>query len=148
MLLKNVVRTLREKWMQLIAIGIIIVLSSCTYTMMFYGLSGIDRPTADYLEQYNQEDFSVEMLNVLTEEEAGYPLVAGLIARNFYSLRDIKQAEPSTFRELMDNRIRAFEKAYPETEVELREYKNTEYPFQGKTHKAILLKDAKTINLS
>ena len=45
MLLKNVIKTLRKKWMQLVAIGFIIILSSATYTMMFYGLSGIEEPT-------------------------------------------------------------------------------------------------------
>ena len=48
MLLKNVIKTLRKKWMQLVAIGFIIILSSATYTMMFYGLSGIEEPTEVY----------------------------------------------------------------------------------------------------
>ena len=55
MLLKNVIKTLRKKWMQLVAIGFIIILSSATYTMMFYGLSGIEEPTEAYLSDYNQE---------------------------------------------------------------------------------------------
>ena len=56
--------------MQLVAIGFIIILSSATYTMMFYGLSGIEEPTEAYLSDYNQEDFAVEMLNRVTLEEA------------------------------------------------------------------------------
>ena len=65
-----VFRALAEKWMQLAAIGVIIVTSSLLYTMMSYGLAGITEPTLTYLEQYAQEDFSVEMLGVLTPEEA------------------------------------------------------------------------------
>ncbi|MGA9518351.1 MAG: hypothetical protein WBV27_06165, partial [Trichococcus sp.] len=78
MLLKNVIKTLRKKWMQLVAIGFIIILSSATYTMMFYGLSGIEEPTEAYLADYNQEDFAVEMLNRVTLEEAAYPIAATL----------------------------------------------------------------------
>ena len=70
MLFKNVLKTLATKWMQLAAIGVIVVLSSLIYSMMFYGLSGIAEPTTSYLEEYNQEDFAVEMLSVITPAEA------------------------------------------------------------------------------
>ena len=148
MLLKNVIKTLRKKWMQLVAIGFIIILSSATYTMMFYGLSGIEEPTEAYLADYNQEDFAVEMLNRVTLEEAAYPIAATLLARGFYSLSDIKKVEPATFYKLMDNRIAEFEVRYRDVSLELREYKNTSYTYQGQSHKALLVKDGETINLS
>ena len=148
MLLKNVIKTLRKKWMQLVAIGFIIILSSATYTMMFYGLSGIEEPTEAYLSDYNQEDFAVEMLNRVTLEEAAYPIAAALLARGFYSLSDIKKVEPSTFYKLMENRIAEFEASYRDVSLELREYKNTSYTYQGQSHKALLVKDGETINLS
>ena len=73
MLFKNVLKTLRTKWMQLAAIGVIVVLSSMIYTMMFYGLSGIAEPTTSYLEEYNQEDFAVEMLGGYGRADVGAP---------------------------------------------------------------------------
>lgn len=148
MLLKNVIKTLRKKWMQLVAIGFIIILSSATYTMMFYGLSGIEEPTEAYLADHNQEDFAVEMLNRVTMEEAAYPIAAALLARGFYSLSDIKKVEPATFYKLMENRIAEFEARYRDVSLELREYKNTSYTYRGQSHKALLVKDGETINLS
>jgi len=148
MLLKNVIKTLMKKWMQLIAIGLIIILSSCTYTMMFYGLSGIEEPTENFLNETNQEDFSVEMLNMVTVEESSYPIVRNLLSRGFYSLSDVKKMEPATFYKLMDNRIKEFEEIRPNFSLELREYKNTQYDFKGKSHKSLIVKDSKEINLA
>jgi putative ABC transport system permease protein len=134
--------------MQLSAIGLIILLSSLTYTMMFYGLSGIEEPTKRFLDENNQEDFSVEMLNMVTVEESNYPLLGSVLSRGFYSLSDIKKLEPSTFYKLMDNRIKEFNEVYPGFSLELREYKNTQYDYKGRSHKALILKDAHKINLS
>lgn len=104
MLLKNVLRTIIKKWMQLLAIGLIIILSSATYTMMYYALSGIEEPTEKYLEDYHQEDFSVEMLNVLTNEELQNPQYGSLIKQGIFTLAEIKRVEPKLFDELIDKR--------------------------------------------
>jgi len=176
MLFKNVIRTLRKKWMQLTAIGIIIILSSLTYTMMFYGLSGIEEPTETYLSDYSQEDFSVEFLNMVTESESSNPKVLALLQQGIYSLSDIKRADSALFYTLMNDRKTAFEKVYEDFSLELRESKivNFEfYPVQAdeasaddatgsissdgsdspgaadaKSHKALLIKDSERINRS
>lgn len=161
MLFKNVRRTLLKKWMQLTAIGIIIILSSMTYTMMFYGLSGIEEPTKDYLRDYNQEDFSVEILNMVTEEESAAPEVMSLLKQGLYSLSDIKNADSRFFYSLMKKRIAAFENIYSGYAAELRELKTINFDFlptpnnpaensaaKAASHKALLVKDANQINQS
>jgi putative ABC transport system permease protein len=148
MLLKNVLKTLQKKWMQLTAIGIIIISSSFIYTMMFYGMSGISEPTLNYLKESVQEDFSVEMLSMVTAEESQFPIVSNLMEKGIYTLSDIKKSEPATFKKLMDSRIRSFEKVYPDVSMELREYKTFDFDYRGKVNKALVAKDAERINLS
>ncbi|MBP1745025.1 MAG: hypothetical protein H6Q58_2003 [Firmicutes bacterium] len=148
MLLKNVLKTLQRKWMQLAAIGIIVIFSSMIYTMMFYGLSGIAEPTTTYLEESVQEDFSVEMLSMVTAEESQYPIVRNLLSRNIYTLEDIKKSEPVTFQKLMDSRIKSFEEIYSGFSLELREYKTLDFEYGGKSNKALIAKDSERINLS
>lgn len=153
MLFKNVLRTLRKKWLQLSAIGIIIILSSFTYTMMSYGLGGIEEPTRDYLEQSQQEDFSVEILNMVTEKESQNPDLGSLLQQGIYTLSDIKKADAGLFYTIMDARSRNFEGAYDGVSLELREMKATDFQAIAadgnvKTHKALLVKDADQINHS
>ncbi|HEY5575609.1 MAG TPA: hypothetical protein VIK34_02710, partial [Clostridiaceae bacterium] len=147
MLLKNVLKTLQGKWMQLAAIGIIVIFSSMLYTMMFYGLSGIAEPTITYLEKSNQEDFSVEMLNMVTPEESQYPIVKNLLSKGIYTLSDINKIEPVTFQKIMDSRINSFEKVYSGISLELRQYKTLDFVHSGKINKALIAKDSKNINL-
>jgi len=148
MLLKNVLKTLRKKWMQLAAIGIIVVMSSLIYTMMFYGLTGITEPTLSYLHDYSQEDFSVEMFSTVTSQESHYPVLQNLLAKGIYNLEDIKKSEPGLFQQLIDSRIHEFNKVYPDTKLELREYKMLDFEYKGIDNRAFITTDAKSINLS
>ncbi|HSI67205.1 MAG TPA: ABC transporter permease [Planococcus sp. (in: firmicutes)] len=148
MLQKNVIRALRKKWMQFAAIGIIIILSSLTYSMMFYGISGIEEPTERYLEEFNQEDFSVEMLNTVSMQEAQDPEIAAALSEGSFSLSDIKRADMELFKRLMDNRIEVFEANVPDTSLELREFKIAYFDRAGNSHTALIAKDAEQINQS
>ncbi|MCC5892184.1 ABC transporter permease [Exiguobacterium sp.] len=148
MLYKNVWKTLAGKWMQLVAIAVIIVMSSLTYTMMFYGISGIEVPTEDYLRSSNQEDFAVEMLNRVTEQEAADPAIGALAAAGTYTLSDLKQVDRATFDDLISDRIDALEAEMPDARLELRESKLISYSFEGTDHRGLILKEADTINVS
>ncbi|MCT4783054.1 MULTISPECIES: ABC transporter permease [Exiguobacterium] len=148
MLYKNVWKTLAGKWMQLVAIAVIIVMSSLTYTMMFYGISGIEVPTEQYLKSSNQEDFAVEMLNRVTEEEARDPRIAALVAGGSYTLADVKRLEPDAFDALMKERIEAVSRQIPDATLELRAFKPISYSLNGREHRGLILKEADTINLS
>ncbi|MFP5415323.1 MAG: FtsX-like permease family protein [Actinomycetes bacterium] len=148
MLLKNVLRTLLQKWTQLVAIGVIVALSSLIYTMMTYGLGAIAEPTTTYLEASDQEDFAVEMLSVVTAEEARYPMMQGAVARRAYSRADIKRSEPATFARLIERRMAAFGDLYPGVTLELREVKILDFEIGGRAHTALVARDADRINLS
>ena len=148
MLFRNVLASLREKWMQLAAIGVIVVFSSLIYTMMFYGLSGIAEPTTTYLEECVQEDFSVEMLSVLTPEEVNNPLVRGSVARGRFALAQVNRDEPATFQRLMDARIAAFEERRPGVSLEVRRFKVVHFERNRREHTGLLARDAERINLS
>lgn len=148
MLYKNVWKTLAGKWMQLLAIAVIIVMSSLTYTMMFYGISGIEVPTEEYLASSNQEDFAVEMLNRVTEEEAATPALADFIAAGRYTLADLKRDDEAAFEALIDSRIDAVAREMGDVTLELRSSKLFNYTFDDKEHRGLVLKDADTINLS
>ena len=148
LLLRNVLATLRQKWMQLAAIGVIVVFSSMTYTAMSYALGSITGPTTSYLESHAQEDFSVEMLSVLTSKEASYPLLQGQVAMRHFALTDIRRSEPATFDRLVDGRIQAFEEAFPGTSLELRQTKTVSFEHNLRTHTALVARDAQRINLS
>lgn len=148
MLFRNVLTTLRQKWMQLAAIGVIVIFSSMIYTMMSYGLGGIAEPTTSYLAEGAQEDFSVEMLSVLTPEEASSPLARGLASRGVWSLAEIKRSEPATFARLMDGRIKQFEELYPGVSLELRSVKIVDFERNRRQNTALVALDAERINLS
>ncbi|WP_215145518.1 ABC transporter permease [Exiguobacterium qingdaonense] len=148
MLFKNVWKTLGKKWMQLLAIAVIIVMSSLTYTMMFYGISGIEVPTEEYLEGANQEDFAVEMLNRVTEEEMRDPDVAALAGSGIFTLADIKPADESVFDRLIASRIEAVEEEMPDATIELRDLKAITYTLGDAEHRGLLVKESDTINRS
>jgi putative ABC transport system permease protein len=120
---------------------------------MSYGLGGIEEPTRIYLEQAQQEDFSVEILNMITEEESENPELMPLLKQGIYALSDIKTADAALFYQLMNVRRQAFESAYDGVSLELRELKATDFEAVAadgsvKTHKALLVKAATQINLS
>ncbi|MDX5425580.1 MAG: ABC transporter permease, partial [Exiguobacterium sp.] len=148
MLYKNVWKTLSRKWMQLLAIAIIIVMSSLTYTMMFYGISGIEVPTEEYLEESNQEDFAIDMLNRVTEEELRDPAVATLAETGAFTLADIKQADAEVFNRLIASRIAAVEQEMPDATIELRDLKAITYTFDDIEHRGLIVKESDTINRS
>lgn len=134
--------------MQLLAIAIIIVMSSLTYTMMFYGISGIEVPTEEYLEESNQEDFAIDMLNRVTEEELRDPAVATLAVTGWFTLADIKQADAEVFNRLIASRIAAVEQEMPDATIELRDLKAITYTFDDTEHRGMIVKESDTINRS
>lgn len=139
---------MRRKWTRWVAIGISIVLSSMVYTMMSYSLSGIEIPTEEFLEQTNQEDFSIEIIGRLMPDEMVDPAYTTFLMRNITILEDIKDIDPKTFDRLIDKRINSFETAYPSYRLELRSTKLTTTVMNNIRHKILFVKNAKLINLT
>ena len=97
-LLKNTLNIFKKKKIQLLAIGIIIGLSSFLYTTMFYTLDSLKSPFEKFVLDYNQEDFSVEIIDGITEgdikslSKEDKDLINSILA---YSLGDIKRENES-----------------------------------------------------
>ncbi len=66
-LLKNTLNIFKKKKIQLLAVGIIIALSSFLYTTMFYTLDSLKSSFEKFVSDYNQEDFSVEIIDGITK---------------------------------------------------------------------------------
>ncbi|SHE99627.1 ABC transporter permease [Alkalibacter saccharofermentans] len=148
MLIKNMMKTIKKKRLQLMAIGMIVLLSSFLYSTMSYAINGLEEPTERYLEEYGQEDFSVEMLSVLTLEEAQNLYSHESVPGGIYTLSAVKNYDPEIFYELMKNRIDSFLRIYPQVELELREFKEFYFRWQGTNTRVLAIKDGVDLNRS
>ncbi|WP_346935465.1 ABC transporter permease [Clostridium sp.] len=150
-LLKNTFNTFKKKKIQLLAIGIIIALSSFLYTTMFYALDSLKKPLESFMEETNQEDFSIDMINGLTdfdikklsteEQIEIQPLLT-------YRLIDIKKYNGDIYNEIINNRINEFNKEYDGYDLELREYKKVNFNKDNISNNVTFFKENKNINLS
>lgn len=145
---KNVKATFKSKWLQLTAIGIIIMMSSFIYTTMSYSVSSLEIPTMAYLEKYIQEDFSIEMLEIMTERELVEHHAREAIPPEVFTLSGLSHYDQLLFRKLIASRIKTVKDIYPYLELELRELKRLYFDYSGQNHQAMLVKDAASINLS
>lgn len=137
-----------KSWGQWVAIGFSIALSSAVYTMMILSMSGIEGPTRAFLKETHQEDFTIEMLNRITPDEAQKPQLAPFVTNNLFTLSEIKRVDPSLYLTLMKERQDVFINLYPMTQLELRQTKLLYFDLNGVKHKALLLKENTEINLT
>ena len=150
-LLKNTLNIFKKKKIQLLAIGIIIGLSSFLYTTMFYTLDSLKSPFEKFVLDYNQEDFSVEIIDGITEgdikslSKEDKDLINSILA---YSLGDIKRENESLYNKIIRNRIDEFESEYNEFQLEERNYKTVNYERESKGNKVTFVKDGENINRS
>lgn len=145
MLFKNTLKTFKNKKVQLSAIGIIIFLSSFIFTTMFYAISSLEEPAEKFFIDNNQEDFSVDMINGLTQKELEYAISNYQIQPGMYTLANIKNGDKALFYEIINNRRKIFEEKYTGYRLELREYKDIS--FNDSNHKIKVIKESKNINI-
>lgn len=50
MLYKSVFKTFKKKWAQILAIGLVIFISSFIYTVMAYAIDGLKKPTEEFFK--------------------------------------------------------------------------------------------------
>ncbi len=148
LLFKNVKATLLKKWVQLAATGIIIMLSSFIYTAMSYAVTSLERPTMQYLAEYAQEDFSIEMLSVITGPELLEHGKNEAIPPEIFTLSDLNRYDRALFDRLITGRIETIRSIYPYIDLELRELKHFFFQYSGHEHRAMLVRNAEKINLS
>lgn len=150
-LFKNTLNDFKKKKIQLLAIGIIIALSSFLYTTMFYALDGLKKPLESFMKETNQEDFSINMINGVTEFDIKK---LSLEKQNeiqdvaSYRLTDIKKYNEDIYNEIINNRINEFNKEYDGYNLEVREYKEVNFDKNGISNKITFFKQNKNINLS
>ncbi|PAT01162.1 hypothetical protein CI105_07920 [Candidatus Izimaplasma bacterium ZiA1] len=148
MLYKNVFRTLKKQYIQLLLLGVIITSSSFIYSTMDYGVSGILNPTEEYFEISNQEDFAVNLADYFTEQEELYLSETCLITEQVFTLSMLKQIDKSCYYNILDNRLSLITSQIDDIVLEVREYKDIFYELNGNTTKARILKDMSVINKS
>ncbi|WP_122639391.1 ABC transporter permease [Romboutsia sp. Marseille-P6047] len=150
-LLKNTLNIFKKKRLQLLAIGIIIGISSFLYTTMFYTLNSMKDPFEKFVKEYNQEDFSINIVDGITSSdidllnEKEKSTVNNILT---YSLNDIKNKNKQLYNKILDNRIKRFEDTYKDFELELRKYKEVNFTYKGEGNKITFIKDGESINLS
>lgn len=141
MLYKNAFKLLKKKKFQLLAIGIIIFLSSFIYVAMYNAMNTIEDTLDKYIKETNQEDFVVNINDYALSSEVN-------LNNNLVKLIDLKSSDSQKFNQIMDNRINDFKKQYEDTDLEVRYSKDILFKHNSEAYKMRLLKDAKKINLS
>lgn len=141
MLYKNAFKLLKKKKFQLLAIGIIIFLSSFIYVAMYNAMNTIEDTLDKYIKETNQEDFVVNINDYALSSEVN-------LNNNLVKLTDLKSSDSQKFNQIMDNRINDFKKQYEDTDLEVRYSKDILFKHNSEAYKMRLLKDAKKINLS
>jgi putative ABC transport system permease protein len=145
MLLKGTLKTFKNKIAQLSAIGIIIFLSSFIFTTMFYAISSLEGPAEKFFIDKHQEDFSIDMINGLTQKELEYAISNYHITPGIYTLTNIKKENKDLFYAILHNREKLFEEKYKGYNLELREYKDISV--NNSNHKIKIIKESKNINI-
>lgn len=154
MLFKNVLRTLKKQYIQLILLGIIIILSSFIYTTMDYSVSGVLNPTETYFTEANQEDFAISMLDILLEDDVSYivdncPTFATITPDNWpFTVSGVKEIDPTCYYGILDRRVGQIEDTYDHINLEVRESKDVYFTENDKSYRIRVLKDMKDINTS
>lgn len=145
MLLKNALRTFKKKIVQLSAVGIVIFLSAFIFTTMFYGINSLQEPSERFFIDNNQEDFSIDIINVLTQKELEYAATNYDLSPGMYTLTNIKKENKDLYYEILHNREKVFEEKYEVYNIELREYKDIK--FDDNNHKIRVIKNSQNINI-
>lgn len=150
MLFKNVLRTLKKQWIQLILLGLIIALSSFGYVSMDYSIGGILAPSEQYFVDNNQEDFAIDMLNFLlpvdqTTIASSCTIDLSQVPPTLSALRSV---DLSCYNAVQAHRLSVIESKYPNINLEIRDYKDIYFTFGTDSYKIRVLKATHDINLS
>ncbi len=148
MLFKNVIRTLKKQYVQLLLLGIIITLSSFIYTTMDYGIGGILTSTEEYFEVANQEDFAISMLDMILEDDAIYIANNCSLTTEVFTVSSLKVIDETCYYGLIDNRLSTIENEYDGINIELRESKDVYFDYDNSSYKIRFLKATTEINKS
>lgn len=146
MLFKNAYKLFKKKKFQLVAVGIIIFLSSFLYTSMFNAMKSLETTIKTYFDEYVQEDFSIDIINHLTEREYRIAVEKGINISPMATLGDIKSINEEFYDYIINERELAFEEEYSDYDLELRESKDILFNYNNGACKFRALKENDKIN--
>ena len=155
MLFKNAFRTLKKRYLQLLLLGVIIILSSFIYTVFDYSIEGIIVPTEQYFKDTNQEDFAIGMFDALLPGDITY--IQNNCAASFasldqsqwpYSVTGVKNISDTCYYGILDNRLNEIESTYPNIDLQVRESKSVYFTKDSSSYRVLFLKDMDRIDKS
>jgi putative ABC transport system permease protein len=149
-----VIRTLKKRVVQLFLIGLMMLLSSFIYTVMDYSVNGALQPAQSYFDESNQEDFAIQTLDILLEDD--YTFLSQSCAslqttpqENWpYDLVGLYNIDATCFENLLNHRIQTIKSVYSNIDLETREYKDLYFSMNGESYRFRALKDMQRINKS
>ncbi len=151
MLFKNAFRTLKKRYLQLLLLGVIIILSSCIYAAFTYSIEGILGPTEKFFVETNQEDFSVGMVDSFKQTDIDYIQAncsASTQANLPFTLSSLKTVDEACYYGVINNRVDQIETVYPNLDIQVRESKTAIFTNTDKAYRVLFLKDLDRIDKS
>ncbi len=155
MLFKNALRTLQKRYLQLLLLGIIIILSSFIYTVMDYSIEGILVPAEKFFTATNQEDFSIGMYDGLMPADQTYvenncqSTLGAMNPSNWpLTVSGVKSIDETCYYGILDNRISTIKAAYPDVnmDLEVRESKNVYFTTNDNAYRVLFLKGMSVVD--
>ncbi len=145
MVFRHVLRTFASKKATLLLLGIVVMLSSFVFTILYLGASSVETSSEVFFEDYIQEEFVIETTPLITEIERmalapDCPVVSQTVFQLYHEDKDC-------FYELLDFRLSLLEDLEDYT-LEPRLYKDGEIGGFEKSHRVRVLKDARIMNLT
>ena len=127
-LFKNVRKTFIKKKFQLIAISMIMMFSSMIYTTMFLATDSIKKPMENMMEANNAEDFSIETVDLVLNDELQYIKNIDYSSFNF-SLTELSYIDEEAYNKIIEKRISSIKEEYSGVlfELENRRYKDISF---------------------
>ncbi len=125
MLSTQVRRTFQKRRIQVIIIGIMIIMSSMMFSMMYFSVNSADDIVNDYYITQNQEDFSVNVSTMLTDKDVDYlnNKAIGCSDLTSISLWELMIENNDCYYQLTFHRETLIEENYSNLDVEYREIK-------------------------
>jgi putative ABC transport system permease protein len=121
---------------------------------MDYAIKGTLTPTEEYFVEANQEDFAIQMLDVVLEDDVDYiinncPTIAALPQEQWpFTISATKRIEKSCYDGLLERRMDLITDRYENIEIDVRESKDIYFSTDNQSYRFRVLKDMDEINQS
>jgi len=144
MFLKHVIRSFKAKAMMLLILGLIIMLSSFVYTIIFSAVGALEETSMDYFSDTNQEDIAFTLSPYLTEDEVYF--VSDTCSLSVFELSDLYRQDQTCFNDVISERIEQIKAKDAALDLELRLFRDSHINQDDESHTVRLFKPTDTIN--